>query len=72
MLLVIASSIAGFRHGVLPRWLAWAGFPAAPLFPLAVGFGGFLVLALWVLAASVVPARGRRPAPADAPNDAPA
>jgi hypothetical protein len=29
MLLVIASSIAGLRHGVLPRSLAWAGFPAA-------------------------------------------
>jgi hypothetical protein len=50
ILLVVAVSLAALRHGLLPRWLAWAGFPAAALLPLAVSFLGFLVLALWVLA----------------------
>ena len=52
MLLLVAVSVAALRHGLLPRWLAWAGFPAAALLPLAVSFLGFLVLALWVLAVS--------------------
>ena len=52
ILLVIAVSLAGLRHGLLPRWLGWAGFPAAALLPLAIGFVGFLVLALWMLAVS--------------------
>jgi hypothetical protein len=52
ILLVGAVSIAALRHGLLPRWLGWAGFPAAALLPLAISFVGFLVLALWVLAIS--------------------
>jgi hypothetical protein len=52
ILLVLAVSLAILRHGLLPRWLAWAGFPAAALLPLAIAFVGFLVLALWVLAVS--------------------
>src|SRR5262245_19158794 len=52
ILLIAAVSLAALRHGLLPRWLAWAGFPAAALLPLAVSFLGFLVLALWVLAVS--------------------
>jgi len=52
ILLVIAVSLAALRHGLLPRWLGWAGFPAAALLPLAIGFVGFLVLALWSLAVS--------------------
>jgi hypothetical protein len=52
ILLVVAISLAALRHNVLPRWLGWAGFPAAALLPLAVSFVGFLVLALWVLAVS--------------------
>jgi hypothetical protein len=52
ILLLVAVSLAALRHGLLPRWLAWAGFPAAALLPLAVSFLGFLVLALWVLAVS--------------------
>jgi len=52
ILLVIAVSLAALRHGLLPRWLGWAGFPAAALLPLAIGFVGFLVLALWMLAVS--------------------
>jgi hypothetical protein len=53
-LLVVAVSLAALRHDLLPRWLGWAGFPAAALLPLAVGFVGFLVLALWVIAVSTV------------------
>jgi hypothetical protein len=50
ILLVVAVSLAALRHGLLPRWLAWAGFPAAALFPLAIGFVGFLALWAWLLA----------------------
>lgn len=52
ILLVVAVSLAALRHGVLPRWLAWAGFPAAALLTLGIVFVGFLVLAVWVLAVS--------------------
>ena len=52
ILLVGAVSLASLRHGPLPRWLGWAGFPAAALLPLAISFVGFLVLALWVIAVS--------------------
>jgi hypothetical protein len=52
ILLVCAASLAALRYGVLPRWLAWAGFPVAALLPLAVSFLGFLVFALWVIAVS--------------------
>jgi hypothetical protein len=62
ILLLGAVSVAALRHGLLPRWLAWAGFPAAALLPTAVGFLGFLVLAAWVLAVSTVLAV--RPSPA--------
>jgi hypothetical protein len=50
ILLVVAVSVAALRHRVLPRWLAWAGFPAAAGLTLGIAFVGFLVLALWVLA----------------------
>jgi hypothetical protein len=59
ILLVVAVSLAALRHGVLPRWLGWAGFPAAALLPLAIAFVGFLVLAVWVLAVSAALAFGR-------------
>ncbi len=63
ILLVVAVSLAALRHGLLPRWLGWAGFPAAALLPLAIGFVGFLVLALWMLAVSAALALRRIPAP---------
>jgi hypothetical protein len=69
ILLVGAVSLAALRHGLLPRWLAWAGFPAAALLPLAVAFVGFLVLALWVLAVSAALAF-RRVSPKAAPTRA--
>jgi hypothetical protein len=52
IILVVGVSLAALRHGVLPRWLGWAGFPVAALLPLAIGFVGFLVLLLWVIAVS--------------------
>jgi magnesium-transporting ATPase (P-type) len=59
ILLVVAVSLAALRHGVLPRSLGWAGFPAAALLTLAIAFVGFLVLAVWVLAVSAALAFGR-------------
>jgi len=52
--LVVAVSLAALRYGVLPRLLGWAGFPAAVLLPLAIGFVGFLVFVAWLLAVSAV------------------
>jgi hypothetical protein len=52
ILLVVAVSVAALRHGVLPRWLGWAGFGVAALLPLAIGFVGFLVFLVWVLTVS--------------------
>jgi hypothetical protein len=63
IVLVVAVSVAALRHRVLPRWLGWAGLPAAALMPLGVVFLGFLAFAVWVLAASV--ALGRVGADAD-------
>jgi len=52
ILLVAAVSLAALRHGVLPRWLGWAGLPAAALLTLGIVFVGFLVFAAWILTAS--------------------
>ena len=52
ILLVVAVSLAALRYGVLPRWLGWAGFPAAALLMLGIVFVGFLVFAAWVLTVS--------------------
>ena len=54
ILFVVSASIAAVRHGILPRWLGWAGFVVAAVLPLAVGFIGFLALFLWVLLVSSV------------------
>jgi hypothetical protein len=54
MVLIASFSLAVLRFGLLPRWLAWFGFVAAALLPLAIGFVGFLVFALWVLVTSAV------------------
>jgi hypothetical protein len=64
MLLVVAVSLAALRYGVLPRWLGWAGLPAAALLPLAVAFVGFLVPFAWVLAVAVALATRHVPASA--------
>src|SRR5438876_6742569 len=61
ILLVVAVSLAGLRYGVLPRWLSWAGFPAAALLTLGIVFVGFLVFALWMLVVSGALALRRSP-----------
>jgi hypothetical protein len=61
ILLLVAVGIAAFRFRSFPRWLGWTSLLAAPLLPLAVGFIGFLVLFVWVLAASAFLALGSRP-----------
>jgi hypothetical protein len=61
ILLVVAVSLAGLRYGVLPRWLGWAGFPAAALLTLGIVFVGFLVFALWILVVSGALAFRRSP-----------
>jgi hypothetical protein len=53
ILLVVATSVTAVRQRILPPWLGWVGFVAAALLPLAIGFIGFLVLFVWVLATSV-------------------
>ncbi len=62
ILLVVAVSLAALRYGVLPRWLAWAGFVTAALLPLAIAFVGYLVFLAWVLAVSAVLGFRRSPA----------
>jgi hypothetical protein len=64
ILLVVAVSLAALRHGLLSRWLGWAGFVVAALLPLAIGFVGFLVFLVWVLAVSATLAFRRVPATA--------
>jgi hypothetical protein len=64
ILLVVAVSFAVLRHGLLPRWLGWAGFVVAVLLPLAIGFIGFLVFLVWVLAVSAALALRRTSATA--------
>jgi hypothetical protein len=61
ILLVAALSLASLRYRLLPHWLAWSGFVAAVLLPLAVGFVGFLVFFAWLLAVAIALAF-RRPA----------
>jgi len=61
ILLVVAVSLAALRYGVLPRWLGWAGFPAAALLTLGIVFIGFLVFTVWVLTVSGVLAMRRAP-----------
>jgi hypothetical protein len=63
ILLVVAVSLAALRYGLLPRWLAWAGFAVAVLLPTAIAFLGFLIFLAWMLAVSVTLAT-RRPATA--------
>jgi hypothetical protein len=53
-LLVLATSIVSHRTGLLPRWLALAGFVAAPVLLLTIFFLPLFVWLAWVLAASIV------------------
>lgn len=62
IVLVAAVSLAALRYGLLPRWLGWAGFPAAALLTLAIVLVGFLVFALWLLVVSAAIGLRRSPA----------
>jgi hypothetical protein len=53
--LITATSVVALRTGVLPRWLAWAGFAVALVLLLhfLIPVGALLML-LWVAAVSVL------------------
>jgi hypothetical protein len=72
ILFVVAVSLAALRYALLPRWLAWAGFPVAALLPLAVGFVGFLFLFAWVLVVGITLVARRPDAPTASPGPRPA
>jgi hypothetical protein len=52
-LVALATSIVAYRTGLLPRWLALAGFLVAPALLFAVFFIPLFVWLAWVLAVSV-------------------
>ncbi len=53
-LLVLATSIVAYRTGLLPRWIALAGFIVAPLLLFTIFFFPLFVWLAWVLAVSLV------------------
>ena len=53
-LLVLATSIVSYRTGLLPRWLALAGFVVAPVLLLTIFFLPLFVWLAWMLAVSIV------------------
>ncbi len=53
-LVALATSIVAHRTGLLPRWLALAGFLVAPALLFAVFFFPLFVWLAWVLAVSLV------------------
>jgi hypothetical protein len=54
LLVVLAASLAGFRTGVFPRWLAWLGIVASVSLLFAVVYGNILPFWTWVFLASIV------------------
>jgi hypothetical protein len=53
-LVVLATSIVGGRTGLLPTWLALAGFVVAPLLLFTIFFLPLFAWLVWVLAVSLV------------------
>lgn len=53
-LLVLATSIVAYRTGLLPRWLALAGFVVAPILLFTIFFLPLFLWLAWVLVLSVV------------------
>jgi len=53
-LVALATSIVAYRTGLLPRWLALAGFVVAPLLLFTVFFFPLFAWLAWVLAVSLV------------------
>jgi hypothetical protein len=50
---VLATSVLGLRAAVLPRWLAWLGFPVALSLLVAFLLIPFIVLLAWLLIVSI-------------------
>lgn len=61
-LMIAAVSVLALRHGTLPRWLAYLGFPLAAL-QLANAVAPMVALVLWSLLAGVTLALRKAPAP---------
>jgi hypothetical protein len=59
LLVLVATSLAIFRTGVLPRWLAWLGIVAAIVLLFDVIYGNIFPFWTWVLVASIVMLRRR-------------
>jgi len=52
-ILVLASGLAVVRYGALPGWLGWAGIVIGVAMFTPVGFIGFGLSGIWVIAASI-------------------
>jgi hypothetical protein len=59
LLVLLAASLAIFRTGVLPRWLAWLGIVAAIVLLFDVIYGNIFPFWVWVFIASIVMLRRR-------------
>ena len=64
--MLVATALATFRYGVLPRWFAWISFALAVILVIVpIGWlGVFIGLPLWVLVTSVLLFGKSRPDPA--------
>jgi hypothetical protein len=61
LLVVLAASLAIFRTGVFPRWLAWLGIVASIALLFDVVYGNILPFWTWVFIASVAMLERGRP-----------
>ena len=52
--LILATSLAALRTGVIPVWLAWIGILICVVFFTPAGFIAFLVSGLWIAIVSVL------------------
>jgi hypothetical protein len=52
-IVVLATSVLGLRAGVVPKWLAWLGFPVALFLLVAFILIPFIVLLAWLLIVSI-------------------
>lgn len=52
--MIVPTSIAALRSGVLPRWFGWLGLDCALVLLLAVVYLPMIALPIWLLAASLV------------------
>jgi hypothetical protein len=66
---IAITSVAALRNGVLPRWLAYAGWLAVVGAALAVVFLPMVLVALWILAVSIIGFRTKADVPAGTGSD---